>query len=326
MPDETAVPAPSTDAGGPAAEVRATGALTAADVQAVTRLTTTASEVDGSAPLSEQFRLAVREPAEGDPTGVVHVLARRGDALVGYAQVQPGAVTADGPEPPAAELVVDPGARRRGVGTALLQALPPEVRLWSHAAGAAGDVASAFASARGLEPVRSLHVMARSLVDGPSWGAPDVPEGFAVRTFEPGRDEDRWVAVNAAAFAHHPEQGGLTRADLEERMAQPWFDAAGFLLVTPGGDPDRIAAFHWTKVDPPEGDVGEVYVVGVHPGEQGHGLGRVVTVLGLDHLAGRGLREVELYVDEDNVAAVRTYTRLGFVDREVHRQFARRDA
>ena len=48
-----------------------------------------------------------------------------------------------------------------------------------------------------------------------------------------------------------------------------------------------------------------------------------MTILGLDHLKVRGLRDVILYVDEDNVAAVRTYAGLGFTDREVHRQFAR---
>ncbi len=61
----------------------------------------------------------------------------------------------------------------------------------------------------------------------------------------------------------------------------------------------------------------------VSPEHQGEGLGRAVTVLGLDHLKALGLSDVVLYVDEENVAAVRTYEGLGFTDREVHRQFAR---
>ncbi len=69
--------------------------------------------------------------------------------------------------------------------------------------------------------------------------------------------------------------------------------------------------------------MGEVYVVAVSPERQGQGLGRAVTVLGLDHLRSLGLERVVLYVDEDNVAAVRTYTALGFEDVELHRQFAR---
>jgi mycothiol synthase len=108
-------------------------------------------------------------------------------------------------------------------------------------------------------------------------------------------------------------------------MAEPWWDPAGLVLVVEAAEPDVLAASHWTKVDPPDGDVGEVYVVAVSPDRQGQGLGRAVTVLGLDHLRSLGLARVVLYVDEDNVAAVRTYAALGFEDVEVHRQFARAD-
>ena len=60
-----------------------------------------------------------------------------------------------------------------------------------------------------------------------------------------------------------------------------------------------------------------MYVVGVDPAEQGSGLGRLLTAVGLRHLAGtvadgRPLDEVLLYVDADNVPAVRVYRRLGF--------------
>ena len=291
--------------------------LTDPEVEAVVALVSAAAEHDGGSALSEQFRLSLRA---GESRGVAHLLAEAaGGGLTGYAQVRDGAAD----EPPSAELVVSPPSRRAGTGTALLGAVPCGARVWSHLPGPAGEDAAAFAAARGLHPVRSLHVMGRSLVDGPAWPPAAVPDEFVVRRFEPGRDEDAWVAVNAAAFAHHPEQGSLTRADLEQRMGQPWFDAGGFILVCPRDAPDRIAAFHWTKVDPPDGAVGEVYVVGVSPDRQGSGLGRAVTVLGLDHLARRGRTDVVLYVDEENTAAVHTYTRLGFTDREVHRQFAR---
>lgn len=284
-----------------------------------------AEAADGSPPLSEQFRLSV----ESRDPNVTHVLSYAAEpALSGYAQVRAGS----GDEPPSAELVVAPGWRRQGVGSALLAALPQDARVWSHATGPAAAAADAFARAMGREPVRSLHVMGRSLVDGSPWPAAAVPERYSVRPFEPGRDEDAWVAVNAAAFAAHPEQGALTRGDLEQRMAQPWWDPEGFILIVEesvsatddtADDTDWIAAFHWTKVDPPEGDTGEVYAVGVSPDRQGQGLGKAVTILGLDHLRSRGLRDVILYVDEENVAAVRTYAGLGFTDREVHRQYAR---
>jgi len=291
--------------------------LTTQEATAVLTLAEEVTRRDGSPPLSEQFRLST---ASRDVDGVDHVLALdEAGGVVGYAQWRVGP---DG-EPPSAELVVAPDVRRRGIGRSLAAALPGDVRLWSHGSGASASAAASFAAALGLVPVRSLHVMGRSLRDGPAWPPASLDPRYAVRSFEPGRDEDAWLALNAAAFAHHPEQGSLRRADLDQRMAEPWWDPAGLILVVEAADPDVLAASHWTKVDPPGGEVGEVYVVAVAPDRQGQGLGRAVTVLGLDHLRSLGLDRVVLYVDEDNVAAVRTYAALGFEDVEVHRQFAR---
>jgi mycothiol synthase len=261
------------------------------------------------APVSEAFALGLARTRPG----VAHALRRDDDTLVGYAQVA-DAGTADA----SAELVVDPAHRRQGHGRALLDAvLDAGTRtVWAH-----GDLpaARALAGAAGLEAVRSLHLMARPLTEADA-ADPALPQGYSVRPFEPGADDDAWVRLNAAAFASHPEQGRLTVDDLRERMAQPWFDAAGFLLVERDG---RLVAFHWTKVEPGE-ETGEVYVVGVDPDEQGHGLGGPLTALGLAHLARQGLAEVHLYVDGDNTAARRTYTRLGFEDRAVDVQYAPR--
>ena len=283
-----------------------------------------AAAADGVGAVSEAFRLAVGPPRDG----VVHLL-RRGDDddLVGYAQV------AEAGTPDAvAELVVDPDHRRRGHGRALLDAALAEGTrsVWAHGMLPAAD---GLARAAGLEMTRSLHRMSRPLTDADAVD-PQLPPGFSVRAFEPGRDDETWVRLNAAAFDRHPEQGRLTVADLHERMAQPWFDAAGLILLVEDAT-DQVVAFHWTKVE--EGSsagwahgsgtdgvrhgTGEVYVVGVDPAHQGRGLGGPVTKLGLAHLARLGLGEVELYVDGDNTAARRTYERLGFTDAAVDGQY-----
>jgi mycothiol synthase len=296
-----------------------------------------AAEADGVEAVSEAFRLAVGAARDG----VVHLLRFADDGtLVGYAQVA-GAGSADA----AAELVVDPEHRRRGHGRALLDAVLTEGArsVWAHGLLPAAD---ALARSAGLEVTRSLHRMSRRLT-AEDTTSPGLPEGFSVRSFEPGRDDEAWVRLNAAAFARHPEQGRLTVGDLRERMAEPWFDPAGFLLVEDDSTGQPVA-FHWTKVDPPppgaprpclsdRGDtpparrvasdltdkVGEVYVVGVHPAYQGRALGGPLTRLGLAHLARLGLGEVELYVDGDNTAARRTYERLGFEYVAVDGQYTR---
>ena len=291
----------------------ASSPLSEAERDAVVRLAAAAERADGASALSEQFRLSL----ESRESGLVrHVLATNDSGeVVGYAQSRAGAED----EQASAELVVAPEARRQGVGIALLDALPSGVRLWSHLDS---EAARAFATARDLDAVRSLLVLGRSLTEGPSWPAAQIPPAYAVRSFERGRDEGEWLRINAAAFADHPEQGALTRADLGQRMAQPWFDPQGLILVVEADEASHVVAFHWTKVDPPGGLRGEVYVVGVDPAHQGEGLGKAVTILGLDHLRGRGLAEVVLYVDEENTAALHTYRSLGFDTLEVHRQYA----
>lgn len=289
------------------------GALDDTTAREVRELWDRAEAADEVGAVSEAFALAVGRPREG----VVHVL-RRDDAgqLVGYAQVA-AAATPDA----VAELVVDPAARQQGHGRALLDAVAEEGArsIWAH-----GDLtpARALAAAAGLERTRSLHVMSRPLGDDDATD-PALPDGYTVRAFEPGRDDEGWVRLNAAAFATHPEQGRLTVADLHERMDQPWFDPAGFLLVERDG---RVVAFHWTKVERGEArhgnGTGEVYAVGVDPQEQGRGLGGPLTSLGLAHLARRGLTEVHLYVDGGNTAARRTYERLGFTDLAVDAQYS----
>jgi mycothiol synthase len=154
---------------------------------------------------------------------------------------------------------------------------------------------------------------------------PVLPAGRTLRSFVPGQDEDAWLALNARAFAKHPEQGGWTPHDLEWREREPWFDPAGFFIAEKDG---VMTGFHWTKVHPgvpgtAGPGLGEVYVVGVDPAEQGSGLGRALTLAGLHHLRDRGTAEAMLYVDEANVAAIRMYEALGFTRATVDAMYRR---
>ncbi|MDO5503198.1 MAG: mycothiol synthase, partial [Actinomycetia bacterium] len=301
--------------------------LSAEVAEQVGRLARSATEVDGVAALSEASRLALPAPS---PAGTHHVLAESASAagLLGYAQVWPDH---------SAELVVAPSARRQGIGTALWeQCLETGAeRVWAH-----GDLAAAraFAATLGLEPVRSLLKMGRPLTADDRSPRP-LPMGYASLTFAEraplsADPVGELMRLNAAAFADHPEQGRLTREDLEARMAEPWFDLTGLIYVVESdaggaedsGEPEDPAAgpiaFHWTKVEPGSA-AGEVYVVGVSPAYQGRGLAGPLTDLGLAHLVERGCVEVELYVDGENTPARTTYERAGLGVLTTDRVYAR---
>jgi mycothiol synthase len=133
-------------------------------------------------------------------------------------------------------------------------------------------------------------------------------------------DTEALLAVNAAAFAHHPDQGHMTTEDFRERTSEPWFDPEGLFVAK--DQAGQLLGFHWTKVhsdeDPP---YGEVYVVAVNPRAAGRGLGRVLTDVGLRHLAGTGVERVILYVDGDNEPAIALYSGFGFHDVRTEAQY-----
>jgi mycothiol synthase len=301
-------------------------ALLAADQQAaVLALVAAAHEEDGIVPMSEQALLAARGRSG---RAVEHVLAYADGDLAGYLQLDEATGTGS------AELVVAPAHRRRGVGSHLLRQLPAGSRVWAH-----GDLKAAerFAAANGLEVVRELWVLGRRFDEAGPLEEPVLPDGLVARSFRPGRDEDEWLRVNAAAFASHAEQGQMTRADLDARMEESWFDPDGLILVVPEAEPATVAASHWTKIptegprrahasgegrEASRGRSGEVYVVAVDPAYQGKGLGKPVTLLGLRYLREQGVADVILYVDGDNPAALKVYRGLGFTTRSVDRMFA----
>jgi mycothiol synthase len=283
----------------PAAEFDWRSELGAAEV--VRRVVGAATEADGAAPLDEAALLALAHGLGWSSlwAGGHGFAWRHGDAI---------------------DLVVEPSARERGLGSALAAVAlrePGPLTAWSHGNHPA---AAALAARHGFVRVRDLWVMRRPLSDLPPLGEP--PDGTVVRTFRVGADEDAFLALNAEAFAHHPEQGHLDRAGLEERIAQPWFDPAGFFVAERAGE---LVGFHWTKVHDEAPPHGEVYVVGVSPRAQGGGLGRLLTLTGLSYLASRGLDQVILYVEADNAPAIAVYSRLGFThaDADTHVQYAR---
>lgn len=210
------------------------------------------------------------------------------------------------------ELAVPVGPRQLACARALLDASMAyvgehggrPVHLWQHDPTPAERAAAA---AVGFVPDRSLLQMHCALPVPPALRGRARP--LTLRPFRPGADEDAWLTTNNRAFADHPEQGAWTRRELEAREREPWFDPDGFLVLEVDGS---VVASCWTKLHDGVGPVGEIYVISVDPDHHGQGLGRALTLAGLDWIAERGVSRGMLFVDADNASAVALYRSLGF--------------
>ncbi|MBC7725490.1 MAG: mycothiol synthase [Burkholderiaceae bacterium] len=292
----------------------------AEDASRLALLIGTATRADGQPPFSDQALVEVR-------SGV------RSGSTVEFDGMIAGVSIRTASSPFEAEFVVAPRARHHGLGEALLADILAQaggdVRIWAH-----GDHpdARALAHRHGLVPVRELLQLRLTPVVAPV----AIPGRAAdVAAFRPGIDDAEWLAINAAAFADHAEQGGMTQADLDARMAEDWFDAGDFLIAR-GGD-GAMTGFCWLKIeagagvdagddDADDDAVGEFYAVGVSPAAQGTGLGRALVNAGLARLVERDIRSSHLYVEGDNTAAVSLYRSVGFTDHSIDIQYASRGA
>ena len=251
---------------------------------------------DGVSPLNEQAERILAGQLPG-----LHVVARQDERVLGYAQVD----VADA----SVQLFVVPGARRQGIGRALAELARHQgdtLQWWSFGTL---DGSRALAAQLAVTPIRVLLKMSAEVsADRPHPHPGPAPEGIIVTGFT-ADDIDDLVEVNALAFADHPEQGRMSRQDVLDKMAEDWFDAEGLFLAR---DADgRLLGYHWTKT---EGDVGEVYVIGVHPFEHGRGLGRYLLAVGMHHLSSRGAGVIDLYVEAASDRVVTMYQNAGFVE------------
>jgi mycothiol synthase len=274
------------------------------DIAVVTELLDAAERADGQQALSDHQWLDL---VQGGRRGFAGLVAWEHDGArpIAYAQVSRGN------DSWGLELVIDPAARDRldELGRDLIAAAIDivasegggHVHWW---VSRATDTHTRLAAAVGLAPGRLLHQMRRPLPTGISYE-------LVTRPFVVGTDEAAWLDVNNAAFHWHPEQGGWTLDTIASREAEPWFDPAGFLLHERNG---RLAGFCWTKIHAESDPVlGEIYVVAVHPDFHGLGLGKALTLAGLDHMELEGIPVGMLYVDADNTSALHMYEHLDFI-------------
>ena len=127
--------------------------------------------------------------------------------------------------------------------------------------------------------MRHILKLNRSLQDP----IPQVSNEFEISMLNLETQKEEWLALNNRIFEKHPDQGNWGMADLDNRMAESWFDPAGFFIAMHN---QKIIGFCWMKIhhdfvnqDP----IGEIYVIGVDPENKKTGLGKALAITATYH-------------------------------------------
>jgi len=285
--------------------------LTKCQQESVLALIKAAHDFDGTPAIAEHVLLHLRHGGDKSDS---HLVIEANKEVIAYAHLD----TTDLVAGPSVEAVVHPQHRGKGLGALILneaiKICGHKTRIWSH-----GDLPAAKAIAASLKLER---LWSNLLMSKPIGEIQPVTSKYPIRTFIPGLDNQAFLALNNKVFADYPDQGGWSEDDLKVRVNESWFDDKGFFVAEDRGE---LIGFCWTKIhgahthshsggDDDHGHeaLGEIYVLAVNPDYKGQGIGRDLTITGLNYLKYQGLNNVMLYVGVENKPAFNLYKSLGF--------------
>jgi len=285
--------------------------LSKSQQESVLALIKAAHDFDGTPPIAEHVLLHLRHGGDKSDS---HIVFEEDNQVIAYAHLD----TTDLVAGPSVEAVVHPNHRGKGLGALILKeaikVCGDKTRIWSH-----GDLPAAKAIAASLkfERLWSNLLMSKSLGD-----IQPVTSKYPIRTFIPDLDNQAFLSLNNKVFANYPDQGGWSEDDLKVRLNEAWFEKEGFFVAEDKGE---LIGFCWTKIhgahthshngeddDHGHDALGEIYVLAVNPDYKGQGVGRDLTITGLNYLKYQGLNNVMLYVGVENTPAFNLYKSLGF--------------
>ena len=285
--------------------------LSKSQQESVLALIKAAHDFDGTPAIAEHVLLHLRHGGDKSDS---HLVIEDNKEVIAYAHLD----TTDLVAGPSVEAVVHPQHRGKGLGALILKEAikicGDRTRIWSH-----GDLpaAKAIAASLKLERLWSNLLMSKSLGE-----IQPVTSKYPIRTFIPPLDNQAFLALNNKVFANYPDQGGWSEDELKVRLNETWFDDKGFFVAEDKGE---LIGFCWTKIhgahthshsggDDDHGHeaLGEIYVLAVNPDYKGQGVGRDLTITGLNYLKYQGLNNVMLYVGVENKPAFNLYKSLGF--------------
>ena len=136
-----------------------------------------------------------------------------------------------------------------------------------------------------------------------------LPDGFTVRTFQPGDAAVLTEAQNAAfdgSWGFCPN----TVDQIEYRSLMVNTPPQGILFLHNG---EKTAGYCWTCLIPVDGAIrGVIGMIGVVPEYRGRGISRHILLAGMEFLQSLDVASIGLEVDETNDPAIRLYNSIGF--------------
>lgn len=225
---------------------------------------------------------------------------------------------------------VPPELRRRGVGTALAQAVFADLRtrgvtcVDAHERDRA-DI-NGFLAALGFRPVRQFSEMRRLLTDLP-YGIGESTEAEVAVVESTRENLEANVAIENEAYKEHfnyrPEK--LAEVEFWARTSAEENSVCHLSFARMNGEP---VGYLWYGFDPKENahlkkNRGWLWDIGVLKPWRKRGIAKALMLAAMHQLRSEGMDEVELYVDDTNVTgAHHLYQRLGFclVQRDIVRR------
>lgn len=166
----------------------------------------------------------------------------------------------------------------------------------------------------GFESRRFAWVLIR---DAKDFTKPQFPEGYELRTFRDGIDEEHWCNIINDAFGHSLGHVRMTPERLNHWRLDPAYIDGGMKLLWHKDTP--VATLNITKGEHKGEDLIFIEAIGVACDYQGKGLGKNVLRTGIQYAADIGSPGVMLSVNGENEKAADMYFREGFKKEALYR-------
>jgi mycothiol synthase len=139
----------------------------------------------------------------------------------------------------------------------------------------------------------------------------EIPDGYELRTFRPGQDEEHWIKVRNAAFSTlKGSETPLTTEGVKKLLTDDDYLEGGMMILFDQEKPVGVIRGADDEYD--EAPIMNIGPVAILPEYQGRGLGRTLLRASLKFAKEKGYKRTILSVNGENERAQSLYIQEGF--------------